>query len=99
MVLVANANLANTDDAVASPPKKQGAQTSESVTSDVSEVLRIPKLLENSNESEAGVPCIQNGGQATNLKAIQQAVVLSKCLLIEKSTRHDEMLSKLLECG
>ncbi|KAH7557071.1 hypothetical protein JRO89_XS11G0041400 [Xanthoceras sorbifolium] len=90
MVLVANTSSSNTGDVGLSV--NQGIQTNSSSSSDVSEVLMIPKLLENGNESETGVLCIQNAGPVAHLKAIQQAVILSKCLLIEKSTRHDEML-------
>ncbi|KAL5745319.1 hypothetical protein ACOSP7_026465 [Xanthoceras sorbifolium] len=90
MVLVANTSSSNTGDV--GPSVNQGIQTNSSSSSDVSEVLMIPKLLENGNESETGVLCIQNAGPVAHLKVIQQAVILSKCLLIEKSTRHDEML-------
>ncbi|KAK3205795.1 hypothetical protein Dsin_019841 [Dipteronia sinensis] len=90
MVLVANTSSSNTGHA--SPSINPGIQTNDSKISDVSEVLIIPKLVKNGNESETGVLCIQNGGPAAHLKAIQQAVILSNCLVIEKSTRHDEML-------
>lgn len=62
---------------------------------DASDVFVAPKLLGNSHESESGVQCIHAGGSAAHLKAIQQAVILSRCLLIEKSSRQDEMQSKL----
>lgn len=47
-----------------------------------------PILLENGNDSGNGV---------VPLKAIQQAVILARCLLIEMSTRQDELQSKLFE--
>lgn len=62
--------------------------------------LRIPKLLQNNDDSRIRSPSqsIQNGGHVTpNLTAIQQAVILAFCLLIEKSSPRDELHCKLLE--
>lgn len=55
-----------------------------------------PRLLENDNESRIRAKGIKVCGTATHLSATHQAVILAKCLLIEKSTRHDEMQSTLL---
>ncbi|GAY66000.1 hypothetical protein CUMW_245340 [Citrus unshiu] len=93
MVLVANTSSSNTSDAC--PSISQVIHTHDSTIGDASDVFVTPKLLGNSHESETGVQCIHAGGSAAHLKAIQQAVILSKCLLIEKSSQLDEMQSKL----
>lgn len=93
MVLVANTISSNTLDAC--PSINQVIHTHDSTIGDASDVFVTPKLLGNSQESESGVQRIHSGGSAANLNAIQQAVILSKCLLIEKSSRQDEMQSKL----
>jgi len=67
---------------------------------DDSGVLRIPKLLENDDDSRTGsLPQgMENDGHVTpNLTATQQAVILAYGLLIERSSRHDELQRKLLE--
>ncbi|KAH9707093.1 TPR REGION domain-containing protein [Citrus sinensis] len=89
MVLVANTSSSNTSDAC--PSISQVIHTHDSTIGDASDVFVTPKLLGNSHESETGVQCIHAGGSAAHLKAIQQAVILSKCLLIEKSSQLDEM--------
>jgi len=70
-------------------------------TSEASDVLRIPKLLEKDDDSRTrSLPPqgIENGGHVTpSLTASQQAVILAFCLLIEKSSRHDELQRKLLQ--
>lgn len=101
MVLVANASPSNTSDNC--PLESSGIRAHDSSigedhshqhqdeTCEVSEILMTPKLIETNN---GGVrpPGIQNGGPAgAPLKGIQQAVILGQCLLIEKSSRHDEM--------
>lgn len=93
MVLVANTSSSNTSDVC--PSINQVIHTHDSTIGDASDVFVTPKLLGNSHESESGVQCIHAGGSAAHLKAIQQAVILSRCLLIEKSSRQDEMQSKL----
>lgn len=61
-----------------------------SESDEASDILLTPRLVE--NDSNSG---IQVGGTAADpLSAIHQAVILAKCLLIEKSTRHDDMQSK-----
>ncbi|KAH9707046.1 TPR REGION domain-containing protein [Citrus sinensis] len=89
MVLVANTSSSNTSDVC--PSINQVIHTHDSTIGDASDVFVAPKLLGNSHESESGVQCIHPGGSAAHLKAIQQAVILSRCLLIEKSSRQDEM--------
>ncbi|XP_024041240.1 tetratricopeptide repeat protein 27 isoform X4 [Citrus clementina] len=89
MVLVANTSSSNTSDAC--PSISQVIHTHDSTIGDATDVFVTPKLLGNSHESETGVQCVHAGGSAAHLKAIQQAVILSKCLLIEKSSRQDEM--------
>ncbi|KAM5554708.1 hypothetical protein ABKV19_022892 [Rosa sericea] len=59
---------------------------------EASDILLTPRLVENESDSGVISDGIQVGGAAADpLSAIQQAVILAKCLLIEKSTRHDDM--------
>ncbi|XP_023002638.1 tetratricopeptide repeat protein 27 homolog [Cucurbita maxima] len=65
---------------------------SETKASETSDILMAPKLVNNGNVSGTETDGIQSGGSAvSNLKTIQQATILAKCLLIEKSSRSDEM--------
>ena len=65
---------------------------SQSKTFETSDILMAPKLLNNDNESGTKADGIHNGGSTIpNLRPIQQAIILAKCLLIEKSSRSDEM--------
>lgn len=59
---------------------------------EASDVLMTPRIMDSGVNEMDAVNVIQNG-HATDvaLTAIQQAVVLSKCLLIEKSARLDEL--------
>ncbi|KAK4573444.1 hypothetical protein RGQ29_031415 [Quercus rubra] len=58
---------------------------------ETSDILMTPKLLVDNDEGSR-LQGIQNGGPATApLRGIQQAVILARCLLIEKSTPHGEM--------
>lgn len=104
MVLVANTSSSNCDSRCPSESSGLQANVSSNIednscqqqheTSDVSDILMTPKLLVNNNE-ETRLQGIQNGGPAVApLMGIQQAVILAQCLLIEKSTRHDEMQSE-----
>jgi len=64
--------------------------------SETSDILVIPKLLENADDSKTKSQDMENGASVTsNMTATQQAVVLAYCLLIEKSSRHDELQRKL----
>ncbi|CAJ1974749.1 unnamed protein product [Sphenostylis stenocarpa] len=100
MVLVTNTNTSNVDNCSL---KGTGIQTPDSnngednwnlhqcETSEVSDILRIPKLLEN-DDSKTKPEGMENGAPVSpNLTAIQQAVILAYCVLIEKSSRHDEL--------
>lgn len=74
-------------------------------SSEVSDILMTPKFIEGAssgNGSEDKEDCLSKRdiGDATKetcsengtpLKEIQQAVILAQCLLIEKSTAHDEL--------
>lgn len=60
------------------------SQTQQTATCDAPDVLRTPKLLEDNDYLENNAP---------HLHTIQQAVILAKCLLLEKSSRLDEMQS------
>ncbi|KAK1369042.1 Tetratricopeptide repeat-containing protein [Heracleum sosnowskyi] len=60
------------------------------VTSDNSDILLTPRLVDVNNQSHKGPQSIPNSGVAI-LKAVQQAVILAQCLSIEKSSRHNEM--------
>ncbi|PRQ55006.1 putative acetyltransferase A, auxiliary subunit [Rosa chinensis] len=59
---------------------------------EASDILLTSRLVENESDSGVISDGIQVGGTAADpLSAIHQAVILAKCLLIEKSTRHDDM--------
>lgn len=104
MVLVADTSSTNTGKrclSVSCDPQTQVSSISDnnsyqSETYEGSDILMTPKLLENDNESEIRAKGIKVGGTGTPLSATHQAVILAKCLLIEKSTRHDEMQSMWL---
>ncbi|GAB4853470.1 hypothetical protein Ancab_017660 [Ancistrocladus abbreviatus] len=96
MMLLANRSSLNSIGAsslVSISPQKDASSINKNLhenvheTNDVSDVLMTPRFLENKNMNGAGV--IQNG--AGSLKTIQQAVVLSQCLLIEKSGAQDDL--------
>ncbi|KAK7350764.1 hypothetical protein VNO77_09697 [Canavalia gladiata] len=98
MVLVTNTSSSNNADNC--PLIGTGIQTRDSnngdlhqsETSEASDVLRIPKLLENVDDSNTRSQGMENGAHVTpSLTAMQQAVILAHCLLIEKSSRHDEL--------
>ncbi|KAJ6926332.1 tetratricopeptide repeat protein 27 [Populus alba x Populus x berolinensis] len=61
--------------------------------SQASDIHRTPVLLETGEKSEIGAQGNQNVAPhgAAPLKAVQQAVILARCLLIEISSRHDEL--------
>ncbi|KAL9392151.1 hypothetical protein Peur_016071 [Populus x canadensis] len=61
--------------------------------SQASDIHRTPVLLETGDKSEIGAQGNQNVAPhgAAPLKAVQQAVILARCLLIEISSRHDEL--------
>ena len=107
LVLVANTSTSNSRDTCLSTIPELPANASkigENIScvhqngkDEVSDVLMMPRLLQNDNPG-IGAQCIQNGGTtAVPLNAIQQGVILAQCLLIEKRTRHDEMQSKLAD--
>ncbi|KAE9608627.1 putative 43kDa postsynaptic protein [Lupinus albus] len=59
---------------------------------EASDILIIPKLLENDDNSKTRPQGSGNGVHTTtSLTATQQAVILAHCLLIEKSSRQDEL--------
>lgn len=106
MVLVTNTSTSNVDNCSLTG---SGMQTSDSnngednwnlnqrETSEASDILRIPKLLEN-DDSKTRSQGMENGAHVTpSLTATQQAVILAYCLLIEKSSRHDELQRKFPE--
>uniref|UniRef100_A0A6N2LES6 Uncharacterized protein n=1 Tax=Salix viminalis TaxID=40686 RepID=A0A6N2LES6_SALVM len=61
--------------------------------SEASDIHMTPVLLETNEKSEIGAQGNQNVAPlgAAPLKAVQQAVILARCLLIEISSRHDEL--------
>ena len=67
--------------------------------SQASDIHMTPVLLETNDKSEIGAQGNQNVAPlgAAPLKAVQQAVILARCLLIEISSRHDELQSKFHE--
>lgn len=105
MVLVADKSSAVIDKSclsVCCDSQTQGSGISDkskslhqSETYEASDIFMTPKLLANDNESEIKTKDIQAASGASPLSATHQAVILAKCLLIEKCSRHDEMQSKL----
>ncbi|GMI88685.1 hypothetical protein like AT5G17270 [Hibiscus trionum] len=55
--------------------------------SEASDIFMTPKLVENGNDFGKN----ECGGVSSTLTAVQQAVVLAQCLLIEKGSPHGEM--------
>lgn len=94
MVLVTNTSSSNNVDNCCL--MGTGIQTCDSSSGDASDILMIPKLLENDHDSKTKSQGMENGAHTTpSLTATQQAVILAYCLLIEKSSRHDELQRKL----
>ncbi|KAG6736827.1 hypothetical protein POTOM_060274 [Populus tomentosa] len=69
--------------------------------SQASDIHRTPVLLETGDKSEIGAQGNQNVAPrgAAPLKAVQQAVILARCLLIEISSRHDELQNGVVKHG
>ncbi|KAI4330077.1 hypothetical protein MLD38_028385 [Melastoma candidum] len=63
-------------------PSTNNLDTQPIATPDAPDILRTPQLLKNDDNLENNAP---------HLNTIQQAVILAKCLLLEKSSRQDEM--------
>ncbi|KAI3415053.1 TPR_REGION domain-containing protein [Psidium guajava] len=89
-------NVGSLDDGDIEPSTRLGENNSRSLqhlTCETSDVLMTPKLLEsNHGDVKSAVQSVQNGSiAALPLHATQQAVILAKCLLIERSSRQDEM--------
>lgn len=101
MVLVASRNLSNSGGNCQSDsrgPQEQDANDDNKSSSrqEDSDIYITPKLLEKDNEHGIG----EEGIQVLNsspLSAVHQAVILARCLLIEKTTPHDDMQSELLK--
>lgn len=73
------------------------AENDQQEMSQASDIHKTPLLLGTGNESGVRPKAIKNGGpNGAALKAIHQAVILARCLLIEISSRHEELQSKLL---
>ncbi|GKV20826.1 hypothetical protein SLEP1_g30887 [Rubroshorea leprosula] len=86
MVLVANLSISDGGHTYISAGAR--VQSHGSNISQESDIFLTPKLLESENNAGNNV---QNDGANAPLTAVQQAVALAQCLLIEKSARHDEM--------
>ncbi|XP_022735386.1 tetratricopeptide repeat protein 27 homolog [Durio zibethinus] len=86
MVLVANTSLKSVSGDICSSIAP-GIQLSGPNISEASDIFMTPKLVENGNDFGKN----ECGGSAATLTAVQQAVVLAQCLLIEKGGRQDEM--------
>ncbi|KAK9291541.1 hypothetical protein L1049_019489 [Liquidambar formosana] len=102
LVLVANASTSNGGDTLPSISPELETNVSSTgennsclhqcETCEASDILMAPRLLEDDNDSRIGGQDVQSGSApSVSFKEIQQAVILAQCLLIEKSTRHDEM--------
>ncbi|ONI20710.1 hypothetical protein PRUPE_2G030300 [Prunus persica] len=97
MVLLANPTSSNSSGSCFA--ESPGSQTNNSSignlhpseTYEASDILMTPKLLGNDSNSGILSEGIRGGTAAVPLSAVHQAVILAKCLLIEKGTRHDEM--------
>lgn len=94
-------NVGSLDDGDKEPLMRLGENNSrilQHATCETSDVLMTPKLLENNHgDVKSAVQSVQNGSiVALPLHAIQQAVILAKCLLIERSSRQDELQSNVL---
>lgn len=101
MVLVTNSSQSNNVDNCSlmntgvqtydSSPGEANLTLQQNDTREVSDVLVVPKLL-TTDKSGSRSERMEIGANGTvHLTAIQQAVVLAYCLLLEKSSRHDEM--------
>ncbi|KAK6228980.1 hypothetical protein SCA6_017931 [Theobroma cacao] len=86
MVLVANprSESVNGDICTSIGP---GIELSGPSIREASDIFMTPKLVEDGNDFGSNA-C---GGACATLTAVQQAVVLAQCLLIEKSSPYDEM--------
>ncbi|XP_022134957.1 tetratricopeptide repeat protein 27 homolog [Momordica charantia] len=94
LVLVANTDSSDSDhgNQTHGYTMDKDNMLSQNKTLENSDILMTPKLLNNDNVAGTGADGTQNGGSTvSNLRAIQQATILAKCLLIEKSSRSDEM--------
>lgn len=97
LVLVANTDSSDSDhgNQTHGYTMDKDNMLSQNKTLENSDILMTPKLLNNDNVAGTGADGTQNGGSTvSNLRAIQQATILAKCLLIEKSSRSDEMQSE-----
>ncbi|XP_065850492.1 uncharacterized protein [Euphorbia lathyris] len=56
-----------------------------------SDILITPKMFEDEIGAQSNQNLNNSPGGATPLTEMQQAVILAQCLLIEKSSRHDEL--------
>ncbi|CAK9329909.1 unnamed protein product [Citrullus colocynthis] len=92
LVLVANTDSSESDPGNQAHDSTMDNLPTQTKTFETSDILMTPKLLNNGSVSGTEADGIQNGGSSvSNLRAIQQAIILAKCLLIEKSSRSDEM--------
>ncbi|OWM66522.1 hypothetical protein CDL15_Pgr013739 [Punica granatum] len=97
-VLNTNGSLSdNIDESISMNPKitSNGSSIAENNIQplhEASDILMTPKLLDK-NENAKSIPHDVNDGRTRprSLESIQQAVVLAKCLLIEKSSRQDDL--------
>lgn len=97
LVLVANTDSLDSDlkNQTHCPSMDKDNLPFETKASETSDILMAPKLVNNGNMSGTETDAIQSGGSTvSDLKTIQQATILAKCLLIEKSSRSDEMQSE-----
>lgn len=92
MVLVANprSESVNGDICTSIGP---GIELSGPSIREASDIFMTPKLVEDGNDFGSNA-C---GGACATLTAVQQAVVLAQCLLIEKSSPYDEMQGKMVK--
>ncbi|KAJ9159621.1 hypothetical protein P3X46_025118 [Hevea brasiliensis] len=92
-VLLVNRSSSNSGASVTGRDSTINEETLHLHQHESSDILMTPKLLENGDESGITIQGNQKSslGVVAPLTAIQQAVILAECLLIEKSTRQDEL--------
>ncbi|KAG8645460.1 hypothetical protein MANES_10G067101v8 [Manihot esculenta] len=92
-VLLVNRSSSNSGATVTGCDSTVNEETLQLPQHESSDILITPKLVENGDESGFSTQCNKKSslGGASPLTAVQQAVILAQCLLIEKSTRQDEL--------
>lgn len=99
LLLVTRKNDADIPDAVSVRVQDGGSSIGNSLmfqhppeTLEASDVLMAPRILEgNVSSGSSDQPAPSHSISASRLKPVQQAVILARCLAIQKSSRSDEL--------